>query len=70
MGISCSDYDLLEIASMRGEKLSLFFEDVDKNQQVIEGVVDTLYTKNGEEFVVLKNGDEYPLSQLRSIKKM
>lgn len=70
MGISCSDYDLLEIASMRGEKLSLCFEDVGKNQQVVEGVVDTLYAKNGEEFVVLRNGNEYPLNNLRYIKKM
>ncbi|MDX1352685.1 MAG: Rho-binding antiterminator [Thiomicrorhabdus sp.] len=67
MGISCSLYDQLEIASLRGHKVHLVFAAQNNEQKVVEGVIDNIYASKGREYLVLKNSEEHCLDRLLSI---
>lgn len=71
MPISCHLYDQLEVAAMRKQKVRLTFEPP-HSETVFEGVITDLFSRNGEEFLKAKNGDQenlvWPLEGLVSIE--
>ncbi|WP_040726856.1 hypothetical protein [Thiomicrorhabdus sp. Kp2] len=67
MGISCSIYDQLELASMHGHKVCLVFDVQNSEHKCVEGVVENLYASKGKEYVLMKNGEEYCLDNLLSM---
>ena len=68
MGISFANYDQLELAAMHRKTVELTFQ-VKSNQTVkIVCVVADLKTREGKEFVITEDKNEYELSELISIK--
>ena len=67
MGISCSIYDQLELASMHGHKVCLVFDVQNDEHIVVEGVVKNIYASKGKEYVLMNDGDAYCLDFLLSI---
>ncbi|WP_420719565.1 Rho-binding antiterminator [Thiomicrorhabdus sp.] len=68
MGISCSIYDQLEIASMHQQLVRLKFNAQNNESFSVEGVIDNLFTKKSKEYVSIKDGKTYCLDQLISIE--
>ncbi|KUJ74185.1 hypothetical protein AVO42_01855 [Thiomicrospira sp. XS5] len=73
MPISCHLYDQLEVAAMRKQTVRLTFEPP-HSETVFEGVITDLFSRNGEEFLKAKNGDQenlvWPLEGLVSIERL
>lgn len=70
MGISCSMYDQLELAAMRQSKIRLNFKIQDGEYSVIEGQISNLHAKNGDEFIVMKDGLTYALNHLIALEEI
>ncbi|GAB6071440.1 hypothetical protein JCM30760_25370 [Thiomicrorhabdus hydrogeniphila] len=68
MGISCSIYDQLEIASMHQQLVRLVFSAQKSEPFSVEGVIDNLFAKESKEYVSIKGGKTYCLDQLMSIE--
>jgi len=67
MGISCSIYDQLELASMHGHNVRLMFDVQNSEHKCVEGVVKNIYASKGKEYVLMNNGDVYCLDYLLSM---
>ena len=68
MGVSCTNYDQLELAAMHRKTVLLTFQ-VKGNQAVnIECVVNGLKTREGKEYLITEDNKEYELSELISIE--
>lgn len=70
MGISCSLYDQLELAAMRGQLLRLTFNNSEGVAFHVEGKIKNLYVRNGQEYVLMENETELPLDELVTIETM
>jgi transcriptional antiterminator Rof (Rho-off) len=61
--IACVIYDELEILSMRGKHVKVTFD----GDQVTEGKIVGLSTRNSEEFMKLDNGHEFRLDRVSTL---
>ncbi len=68
MTISCSSYDQLEIAAMRGQKVRLTFKPSAGDNSIYEGLISDLFCQNGEEFLKTPDNQIWPLEGLLSIE--
>ncbi|MDN5203014.1 hypothetical protein QQ008_16610 [Fulvivirgaceae bacterium BMA10] len=64
--IDCNYYDRLEAWSTRNEMVKILFWE-DGKQKEIEAIIQNIYTKNKEEFLVLNNGLEIRLDHLIAV---
>ncbi len=65
--IDCGFYDVLEVASMRREYLDIQYLD-ENDVLVAEKVfIETLWAKNGEEFMKLHNGKVVRLDRIKKL---
>ncbi|WEJ62832.1 hypothetical protein [Thiomicrorhabdus lithotrophica] len=70
MAISCADYEQLELAAMQGISMCLIFKNVDSGNYLVKGVIETLYVKQGEEYLLFHDGQEYALNDFQSIDRI
>ena len=70
MAISCADYEQLELAAVRENLVGLIFKNVDSGNYLVKGVIETLYVKQGEEYVLFQDGQEYALNDFQSIDRI
>lgn len=70
MAISCAEYEQLELAAMRENSVGLIFKNVNSDNYLVKGVIETLYVKQGEEYLLFKDGQEYALNDFQSIDRM
>lgn len=68
MTISCSYYDQLEIAAMRGQKVRLTFKPSNGEKSIYEGLIVDLFCQNGEEFLKTPDNQILPLEGLSWIE--
>ncbi|MBN2865542.1 MAG: hypothetical protein JXK16_05990 [Thiotrichales bacterium] len=70
MGISCQDYDRLEIAAMRRTELLLTLR-IDENRvQKMRIVIQNLVVREGRELLITTDGDAWPLDSILTIEEM
>ena len=70
MAISCADYEQLGLAAVRENLVGLIFKNVDSGNYLVKGVIETLYVKQGEEYVLFQDGQEYALNDFQSIDRI
>lgn len=63
MAITCSQFDLLEIAAMRKQAVEVTFAD-----QSIQVEIADLYAREGKDYLKDKNGNEYCLADAMDVK--
>jgi Rho-binding antiterminator len=62
--IDCAVYDVLEVASMRREILTVYVRNEAGEAEERKVFIDDLWTRNGEEFMRLHTGEEIRLDRL------
>ena len=67
--IDCAFYDVLELAAMRRQYIDLRYRDMaaEGEEKVARVFVETLWAKNGEEFMKLTNGTIIRLDHIISV---
>ncbi|MCC6724190.1 MAG: hypothetical protein IT258_06730 [Saprospiraceae bacterium] len=66
--ISCDFHSELELFALRQQPVEITFQShFDGNQTTICEAIKDLYTRNGEEFLLLPDGTEIRLDQLVSV---
>ena len=68
MGLSCALYDQLELYAMRRQTVRLTFMSASNEVETIETKIKDLYVKEGEEYLLTENGQEYNLNSLQNIE--
>jgi len=53
--LSCSLYEMVEIWSMRGTELELKYIDAQGKEQLIDGIITNIYSRDGLEQLVVNN---------------
>ena len=64
--ISCDFHSELELFALQGQPIEITYHHPDGELTICEAIQD-LYTRNGEEFLLLPNGNEIRLDQLVSV---
>jgi len=70
MAISCADYEQLGLAAVRENLVGLIFKNVYSGNYLVKGVIETLYVKQGEEYVLFLDVQEYALNDFQSIDRI
>lgn len=65
--IACGYYDVLEIAAMHREVVDLVYGDFEGQQHKIQGFIENIWAKDGEEFLRMRDGFTLRLDQLISV---
>lgn len=65
--INCDFYDEIEILAMRGTKCKIVYQDKENEVLTIEGIINDVYAKNKEEFLIVNKELKIRLDQLISI---
>jgi len=66
--INCDFYDEIEILAMRKNKCKIVYRDKeDKVQTLVDVIINDVYAKNKEEFLIINNELKIRLDQLISI---
>ncbi len=65
--ISCDFHSELELFALRRQPVEIRYTTVDGNEAIISQPIQDLYTRNGEEFLLLPDGSEIRLDQLVSV---
>lgn len=65
--ISCDFHSELELFALRQQPIEITYTAADGQQATICEAIKDLYTRNGEEFLLLPNGHEIRLDQLVSV---
>ena len=65
--ISCDFYDELELLAMRQQEADLLLHDGHGSEERIRSVIKNLYTRNKEEFMLLRDGSEIRLDRIISV---
>ncbi len=69
--ISCSFYDRLEAWAVRREKVSICFRDIENNaEQIVEGVIVDLFSKEQVEYLQIETGEKIRLDYLISVNNI
>ncbi len=68
--INCDFYDQLEIHAMRKEKVEIFFTMKNGEDHLIKTLIENIYTKNKEEFLLTSCGFHIRLDKIISLKKI
>ena len=70
MAISCAEYEQLELAAMRESSVGLIFKNDNSGDCLVKGIIETLYVKQGKEYLLFKDGQEYALIDFKSIDRI
>jgi Rho-binding antiterminator len=65
--ISCDYYDELTLLAMRRTACPIIYKKEDGTEVTVETVIQDIFTRNGEEFLLLPDGLEIRLDQLVSV---
>lgn len=65
--ISCDFHSELELFALRRQPVEILYITVDGDEAIISQPIQDLYTRNGEEFLLLPDGSEIRLDQLVSV---
>ncbi len=65
--IACQFYDVLELHASRKEEVTIVFFESSKSVKTIKSKINTLVTKDKEEFLVLPDNTKIRLDQILSI---
>lgn len=65
--INCDFYDEIEILAMRKSKCKVVYRDKEDIVQTIEGVINNVFSKNKEEFLIVNDELKIRLDRLISI---
>ncbi len=65
--INCDFYDEIEILAMRRTKCKIVYQNKENEVQTIEGIINDVYAKNKEEFLIVNKELKIRLDQLISI---
>ena len=62
--IDCSLYDHLETFAIRDEPVSIKYRELGRDVELTDAVIETIITRNSEEFLKLLSGQEIRLDKL------
>ena len=65
--ISCDFYDELTLLALRRKQCPIVYKNEDGTEVTIETVIQDIFTRNSEEFLLLSNGDEIRLDHLVNV---
>lgn len=65
--ISCDFHSELELFALRQQPVEIRYTTIAGNEAIISAPIQDLYTRNGEEFLLLPDGSEIRLDQLVSV---
>lgn len=65
--ISCDFHSELELRALRQQPVEIVFLTANDQPATVNAPIKDLYTRNGEEFLLLPNGNEIRLDQLVSV---
>lgn len=65
--ISCDFHSELELLALRRQPVEIRYRDEDEKETIILDSIHDLYTRNGEEFLLLPGGHEIRLDRLISV---
>ena len=68
--ISCDFYDEIELLALRKSSCKVIFRNEKEEEELIEGVIDNVYSKNKEEFLEMNGIFKIRLDRLVSINGM
>lgn len=65
--VSCDFHSELELRALRRQPTKIRYRNVDESETTLTATIADLYTRNGEEFLLLPNGLEIRLDRLVSV---
>ncbi|MFT5166037.1 MAG: Rho-binding antiterminator [Saprospiraceae bacterium] len=65
--IACQFYDVLEMHASRKEEVTISYFESGESVKIVHSKIDTLVTRNKEEFLVLPDDTEIRLDQILSV---
>ena len=65
--ISCDLHSELELYALRQQPVEIRYATAEGDEATVEASIRDLYTRNGEEFLLLPDGSEIRLDQLVSV---
>lgn len=68
MGISCHDYDRLELAAMRKIELTVTLQSEEGRYTHKKCVIQDLFVENGREFLLTAEEEIWPLDKIITIE--
>ena len=68
--ISCDFYDEIELLALRKSPCKVIFRNEKEEEELIEGVIKNVYSKNKEEFLEMNGDFKVRLDRLVSINGM
>ncbi len=68
--ISCDFYDEIELLALRKSKCKVIFRNANNEEELIEGVISNVFSKNKEEFLEMEGDVKIRLDRLVSINGM
>jgi transcriptional antiterminator Rof (Rho-off) len=69
MPIACSLYDQLEVCAMQKDKVRLTFMLDNQNKSEVIAQIGKLYVKEGREYLLTTDGQEYSLDALINVER-